>query len=87
LANICEAAGIILAFLPPYSPDFNPIEEAFAELKQWFRSNRKMQELMDMESFIRSGLRAVAKNVRSHFSKARIGVPLRESGDDNYFWD
>ena len=84
---MCQDAGIILAFLPPYSPDFNPIEEAFAELKQLFRSNRKMQELMDMESFIRSGLAAIASNVKSHFSKARIGLPLRDGDDDDYFWD
>jgi transposase len=28
-----EAAGARLLFLPPYSPDFNPIENAFAKLK------------------------------------------------------
>lgn len=28
-----EAAGAILLYLPPYSPDFNPIEMAFAKLK------------------------------------------------------
>ena len=28
-----EAAGASLLFLPPYSPDFNPIEQAFAKLK------------------------------------------------------
>ena len=28
-----EAAGAELRFLPPYSPDFNPIEMAFAKLK------------------------------------------------------
>ena len=28
-----EAAGASLVFLPPYSPDFNPIENAFAKLK------------------------------------------------------
>ena len=28
-----EAAGARLMFLPPYSPDFNPIEKAFARLK------------------------------------------------------
>ena len=27
-----EAAGASLTFLPPYSPDFNPIEEAFSRL-------------------------------------------------------
>src|SRR6476660_5490634 len=32
-----EAAGAKLLFLPPYSPDFNPIENAFAKLKAFLR--------------------------------------------------
>ena len=28
-----EASGARLLFLPPYSPDFNPIEQAFSKLK------------------------------------------------------
>lgn len=32
-----EAAGVALLFLPPYSPDFNPIEKAFARLKAMLR--------------------------------------------------
>lgn len=32
-----EAAGARLWFLPPYSPDFNPIEQAFAKVKHWLR--------------------------------------------------
>jgi transposase len=32
-----EAAGARLRFLPPYSPDFNPIENAFAKLKALLR--------------------------------------------------
>jgi transposase len=32
-----EAAGASLLFLPPYSPDFNPIEKAFAKLKAKLR--------------------------------------------------
>jgi len=31
------AAGAELRFLPPYSPDFNPIEQAFAKLKALLR--------------------------------------------------
>ena len=33
-----EAAGAHLLFLPPYSPDFNPIEQVFAKLKALLRS-------------------------------------------------
>jgi transposase len=35
-----EAAGAQLRFLPPYSPDFNPIELAFAKLKAFLRAAR-----------------------------------------------
>ena len=31
------AAGASLLYLPPYSPDFNPIENAFAKLKAILR--------------------------------------------------
>jgi transposase len=34
------AVGARLRFLPPYSPDFNPIEQAFAKLKAFFRAVR-----------------------------------------------
>jgi transposase len=32
-----EAAGASLLYLPPYSPDFNPIENAFSKLKALLR--------------------------------------------------
>jgi transposase len=35
--EIIEAAGAKLRFLPPYSPDFNPIEMAFSKLKALLR--------------------------------------------------
>jgi len=35
-----EQAGAQLRFLPPYSPDFNPIEWAFAKLKAFLRAVR-----------------------------------------------
>jgi transposase len=35
-----EAVGARLRFLPPYSPDFNPIEMAFAKLKAFLRAAR-----------------------------------------------
>jgi transposase len=38
LAEAFELAGIGLVFLPPYSPDLNPIEHFWAWLKAWIRS-------------------------------------------------
>ena len=37
IQQLIEAAGATLRFLPPYSPDFNPIEKAFAKLKAMLR--------------------------------------------------
>jgi transposase len=44
-----EAAGAKLMFLPPYSPDFNPIEQVFAKLKALLRkaSERTVSALWD----------------------------------------
>lgn len=37
---LIESAGCKLLFLPPYSPDLNPIEHFWAELKAWIRRFR-----------------------------------------------
>ena len=45
-----EAAGATLMFLPPYSPDFNPIEKAFSKLKAMLRKigERTVSGLWDL---------------------------------------
>jgi transposase len=54
-----RAAGAHLVFLPPYSPDLNPIEQLFAKLKHLMRKAqprtveatwRKVGELLDLVS-------------------------------------
>lgn len=42
--QICTDAGVKLIYLPPYSPDLNPIEEFFAELKAFIRRNWRFYE-------------------------------------------
>lgn len=43
-----EAAGCQLLFLPPYSPDFAPIEPAFSKLKEALRAaGARTQEALD----------------------------------------
>ena len=37
IRNAIESKGATLRYLPPYSPDFNPIENAFAKLKALLR--------------------------------------------------
>jgi transposase len=38
IAELIRAAGAELVYLPPYSPDLNPIELAFSKVKQALRS-------------------------------------------------
>lgn len=43
-----EAAGARLLYLPPYSPDLNPIEKAWAKLKQLLRAAKaRTKEALD----------------------------------------
>ena len=57
--NAIRATGAHLLFLPPYSPDLNPIEQVFAKLKHLLRAAeprdieatwRKVGELLDLFS-------------------------------------
>lgn len=49
VAELIEAAGGEVLYLPPYSPDLNPIEQAFAKLKHWLRhaARRTTETLWD----------------------------------------
>ncbi|MEY9167261.1 transposase [Sinorhizobium fredii] len=38
IRQMIRAAGARLWYLPPYSPDLNPIEQAFAKIKHWMRA-------------------------------------------------
>ena len=87
LEALCEEAGVILAYLPPYSPDLNPIEEAFAQLKAWFRKNYKLAESMPFDEFLSLGLELVKDSARNHFARSQIGVPIRDGDDEDYYYD
>lgn len=39
LAQIAARYGVIVVFLPPYAPQFNPIEKAWANFKKWLKYN------------------------------------------------
>lgn len=41
LQQAVHAVGAKVFFLPPYSPDYNPIEKLFGWLKRWLRGNRE----------------------------------------------
>ena len=41
IRQVIRKAGARLWFLPPYSPDLNPIEQTFAKIKHWMRRAQK----------------------------------------------
>ena len=38
IKELIESVGCGVIFLPPYSPDFNPIEKFWAFMKRWVRN-------------------------------------------------
>ena len=72
-------AGVLFDFLTPYLPDFNAIEEAFAELKAWMRKNIQLQDTFDdFEGFIEAGLMYMANKVNklgNNFHSCHIEIP------------
>jgi transposase len=48
--ELIEAKGCELIYLPPYSPEFNPIEQAFSKLKSYLRDAcaRSQDTLMEI---------------------------------------
>jgi hypothetical protein len=48
--ELIESRGCELIYLPPYSPDFNPIEEAFAKLKALVRKAEARSREMLIEA-------------------------------------
>jgi len=48
LQQMCDDADVTLAFLPPYSCDYNPIETFFAVLKRWMKRHGQRAENYDI---------------------------------------
>ena len=73
---MCHEAGVVLAFLPPYSPDYNPIGESSSGLKAWLRRHRALAEGFDGEfpAFIQMAVHEyiAGGNPEGHFRNSFI---------------
>ena len=47
VASLIQSTGAILRYLPPYSPDYNPLEESFAKVKAFLRENEVAYDTTD----------------------------------------
>jgi transposase len=69
-----EACGCRLLFLPAYSPDFNPIEQAFSKLKTYLRRVRARTR-QRLQSAIATGLQRIrAQDARGWFRHCGFAV-------------
>ena len=66
LRLILKAAGARLWYLPPYSPDLNPIEQVFAKIKHWMRAAQK-RSVEDTWRHIASLLQTIPPNECSNY--------------------
>lgn len=57
--EVLEASGIKLLYLPPYSPDFNPIEKMWSKMKSILR-NWKVRTADALPDAIRSALSLIS---------------------------
>jgi len=77
---LIEGHGCKLEFLPPYSPDFNPIEISFAIIKRALKTEKTltgdetMEELAD--KVIALACRVVTKEIATNqFRHCKLYVP------------
>ena len=72
--QLIEDRGAQLLYLPPYSPDFNPIEQTWSQLKQQLRGV-KARVLEQLEPAIADALSALtAHHARAFFRQCGYGI-------------
>jgi len=72
--ELVEARGCELLFLPPYSPDFSPIEEAFSKIKALLRKAQARDRGALVEAIGRALSTVTAEDARGFFG--HCGYPL-----------
>ena len=72
--ELVEGRGCELLFLPPYSPDFSPIEEAFSKVKALLRRSAVRTRATLVEAMGRALDAVTARDARGWFG--HCGYPL-----------
>lgn len=71
VVDTIQSVGALVRFLPAYSPDFNPTEEVFAEVKHWIRTNSLIYQSTSPRSTILMAFSSVSKqNCLSYIAHA-----------------
>ena len=80
IRTLIESAGAQLLFLPPYSPDLNPIEKAFSKLKSLLRKVQK-RTIRTLQNYLGAALDNFSpEECRNYFTSCgyNTAMPSRE---------
>jgi transposase len=84
LLEVCTAAGVQIEYLPPYSPDLNPIETSFALLKAYIRRHTEEAQLWASSDQFGEFLNNAVRSQMAAFSARRLysnsGIQYHENG-------
>lgn len=68
VTDLINQIGALIYWLPPYSPDLNPIEEAFSKTKAMMKAMEcEMQVLMDIDTIIYSAFSSITAQDCEHW--------------------
>ena len=62
-----ESAGILVIFLPPYSPDYNPCEEMFSYVKYYLKNHDEILQCIDKPRILKSVFASVIESQRNNW--------------------
>jgi transposase len=75
--ELIEERGCELLYLPPYSPDFNPIEEAFSKIKQLVRKAEARTRDALVEAIGRGISMVTTEDARGFFGHCGYSTPVQ----------
>lgn len=75
--ELIEGRGCQLLFLPPYSPDFNPIEEAFSKIKGALRKAQARTREALIEALGVAISAVTARDARGFFEHSGYRLPVQ----------
>lgn len=76
--TLIEARGATVEFLPPYSPDLNPIEKCWAKAKAYLRKT-KARTFDELVTALADALRAISPQDAAAWF-AHCGYAINSSG-------
>jgi len=59
--ELLDKAGISYLYLPPYSPDLNPIEKMWSKMKSFLRK-RKVRVAAELPEAVKAALKTISTN-------------------------